>query len=446
MFWIEFSVLLVMILIGSRMKGIGLGVMGIFGLVIFVMGFHMKPTEPPIDVMLIIIAIVTTAATLQASGGLDYLVSLAERIIRNNPSNVTFIAPFATYFLCLFAGTSHIVYSILPIISEVATKKRIRPERPLSVSVIASHLALTGSPISACTAALVVLLGYPGALFDVMLISIPAGLIGTLAACFAVRKKGLELNEDPIFIEKMKDPEFAKSIDSSSESNENKVKAGAKTSVMIFSVAILLIVIAGAFPDLLPNFGPGEKNLVLKDDGTVSMVTVICLITLSASAAMMLITKTSAVAVTQVSLFSSMASATISVFGVVWMASTFMENNAETIKGSLGSIVNAYPWTFAIALFVLGIIMFSQAAAVKTLVPLGIALGLSPLVLIASFPTVNSFYVLPGYPTLLAAINFDRTGSTSIGKFVINHSFNLPGFVSTIVAVAIGFLLGSLIL
>ncbi|WP_341221477.1 anaerobic C4-dicarboxylate transporter [Polaribacter atrinae] len=446
MFWIEFAVLLVMILIGSRMKGIGLGVMGIFGLIIFVFGFHMKPSEPPLDVMLIIIAIVTTAATLQASGGLDYLVSLAEKVIRKNPSNVTFIAPFATYVLCLFAGTSHIVYSILPIISEVAAKKRIRPERPLSASVIASHIALTGSPISACTAALVVLLGYPGALFDVMMISIPAGLLGTLAACFVVRKKGLELNEDPIFLEKMKDPEFAKSIDSSSKTNGNKVKAGAKTSVIIFSIAILLIVIAGAFPNLLPNFGPGEKDLVIKENGTISMVAVICLITLSASAAMMLITKTSAVLVTQVSLFSSMASATISVFGVVWMASTFMENNSEIIKNSLGSLVNAYPWTFAIALFALGIIMFSQAATVKTLIPLGIALGLSPLVLIASFPTVNSFYVLPGYPTLLAAINFDRTGSTKIGKYVINHSFNLPGFASTVVAVSVGFLIGFLIL
>ncbi|MCC8359429.1 anaerobic C4-dicarboxylate transporter family protein [Salinimicrobium sediminilitoris] len=446
MFWIEFAVLIVMILIGSQMKGIGLGVMGIFGLVIFVFGFHMKPSSPPLDVMLIIIAIVTTAATLQASGGLDYLVGLAEKVIRNNPSNVTFIAPFATYVLCLFAGTSHIVYSILPIISEVATKKRIRPERPLSASVIASHIALTGSPISACTAALVVILGYPGALFDVMMISIPAGLLGTLAACFVVRKKGLELNEDPVFLEKMKNSEFAASIESSPKGSEKKVKAGAKNSVLVFSVAILLIVLAGAFPDLLPNFGPGEGDLVVKGDGTISMVTVICLITLSASAAMMLLTKTSAVTVTQVSLFSSMASATISVFGVVWMASTFMQNNSEIIKESLGSVVNAYPWTFAIALFALGIIMFSQAATVRTLVPLGISLGLSPLVLIASFPTVNSFYVLPGYPTLLAAINFDRTGSTKIGKYVINHSFNLPGFASTIVAVSVGFLLGFLIL
>ena len=220
MIWIEFAVLIGMILIGSQMKGIGLGVMGMVGLFVFLFVFKMKPTDPPLDVMLIIMAIVTTAATLQASGGLDYLVSLAEKIIRSNPSNITFIAPFTVYFLCLFAGTAHIVYSLLPIISEVSAKKRIRPERPLSISVIASHLALTGSPMSAATAALVVILGYPGALVDIMMICIPACIIGILIGCFSVFKKGAELDDDPIFIEKMKDPEFAKSMQADIEGEE----------------------------------------------------------------------------------------------------------------------------------------------------------------------------------------------------------------------------------
>lgn len=193
MFWIEFFMLLVMILIGSRMKGIGLGVMGTVGLLLFILVFHMTPTEPPLDVMIIIMAIVTTAATLQATGGLDYLVSLAEKVIRSNPSKITFVAPFAVYFLCLFTGTSHVVYTLLPIISEVAAKKRIRPERPLSISVIASHLALTGSPMSAATAALVVIVGYSGALIDIMQICIPSCLIGVLMGCFSVYKKGVEL-------------------------------------------------------------------------------------------------------------------------------------------------------------------------------------------------------------------------------------------------------------
>lgn len=446
MIWIEFIILIGMILIGSQMKGIGLGVMGMVGLLIFIFVFNLKPTDPPLDVMLIIMAIVTTAATLQASGGLDYLVQLAEKIIRSNPSNITFIAPFTVYFLCLFAGTAHIVYSLLPIISEVSAKKRIRPERPLSISVIASHIALTGSPMSAATAALVVILAYPGALVNIMSICIPASIIGILIGCFSVFKKGKELNDDPIFIEKMKDPEFAQTMNTSSEGTQAQLKPGAKTSVLIFGCAIILIVIAGAFPALVPHFSPGEKTLAVNADGSLTMVTVISVVTLSAAAAMMLITKTSTTEVTKASLFTSMASAVVSVFGVVWMSSTFMHANNDTMQKALGGIVSEHPWTFAIAVFIMGALMFSQAATTKTMMPLGIALGLPPSALIAIFPAVNSDFVLPGYPTLLAAINFDRTGSTKIGKFVINHSFLVPGVVTISVAIAVGFLIGSFVL
>lgn len=446
MIWIEFIILIGMILIGSQMKGIGLGVMGMVGLLIFIFVFNLKPTDPPLDVMLIIMAIVTTAATLQASGGLDYLVQLAEKIIRSNPSNITFIAPFTVYFLCLFAGTAHIVYSLLPIISEVSAKKRIRPERPLSISVIASHIALTGSPMSAATAALVVILAYPGALVDIMSICIPASIIGILIGCFSVFKKGIELNDDPIFNEKMKDPEFAQTMNTSSEGTQAELKPGAKTSVLIFACAIILIVVAGAFPAIVPHFAPGDKSLAVNADGSLTMVTVISVVTLSAAAAMMLITKTSTTEVTKASLFTSMASAVVSVFGVVWMSSTFMHANNDTIQKALGGIVSEHPWTFAIAVFIMGALMFSQAATTKTMMPLGIALGLPPAALIAIFPAVNSDFVLPGYPTLLAAINFDRTGSTKIGKFVINHSFMIPGIVTISIAIAVGFLIGSFVL
>lgn len=445
MFIVQFFILLGMILIGSRMKGIGLGVMGMVGLLLFILIFGMKPTNPPIDVMLIIMAIVTTAAALQASGGLDYLVQLAEKIIKSNPSQIIFIAPFTVYFLCLFAGTAHILYSLLPIISEVSAKKRIRPERPLSISVIASHLAITGSPMSAATAALVVILGYQGALVDIMIIAIPACIIGLAVGAISVLKMGKELENDPIFIEKMKDPEFAKSLDTDT-TGVTTLKKGAKTSVLIFGIAILLIVVAGAFPEILPNFAAGDKTLTVNADGTLSMVTVISVVTLTASAAMMLITKTSAAEVTKASLFTSMASAVVSVFGVVWMSSTFMKHNEQLIEGVLGDIVKEYPWAFAIAVFMLGILMFSQAATTKTMMPLGVSLGIANPALIAIFPAVNSDFVLPGYPTLLAAINFDRTGSTKIGKFVINHSFMLPGVVAIAVAIGVGFLLGSVFL
>lgn len=446
MIWIEFAIMLAAILIGSQMKGIGLGVMGTVALLIFILVFKMRPTDPPLDVMLIILSIVTTAATLQAAGGLDYLVGVAEKIIRSKPSQIIFIGPFTVFFLCLFAGTSHIVYSLLPIISEVSAKKRIRPERPLSMSVIASHLALTSSPMSAATAAMTAILAFPGAQKNILMVCIPASLIGVFVGCLSVLKMGKDLDKDPEFQKKMLDPVFAADIDKDSGGVQRTYKPGAKTSVAIFGIAILLIIIAGAFPQLIPSYGPGEANFSITGNGTLRMGTIIEIVTLSAAAAMMLITKTSAVDVTKASLFTSMASAVVSVFGVVWMASTFMHHNEASIKHALGDITTQHPWTFAIAVFVMGMLTFSQAATTKTMMPLGVVLGIPAPQLIAMFPAVNSDFVLPGYPTLLAAINFDKTGSTHIGKFVVNHSFMRGGLITIAVTIAMGFLFASLLL
>lgn len=445
MIWIQFLILLGAILIGSRMRGIGLGVMGTVGLLLLMLLFRMRPAEPPLDVMLIIFAIVTTSATLQASGGLDYLVGIAEKLIRSNPSKINFIGPFAAYFLCLFAGTSHIVYSLLPIIAEVAAKKRIRPERPLSMSVVASHVALSGSPMSAATAAFAALLLYPGAARDIMLVCIPSCIIGVAAGCISVLRMGKELKDDPVFLEKMKDPQFAATIDAPAAAVA-AAKPGAKTAVLIFSIAILGVVLAGSFPALVPHFGAGKANIAVNADGSLKMATIIEIITLSAAAAIMGITKTSAVAVTKTSLFTAMATAVVSVFGVVWMSATFMEHNEVAIKNALGGFVQAHPWTFAFAVFLMGILMFSQAATTRTMMPLGIALGLAHGQLISVFPAVNSDFVLPGYPTLLAAINFDRTGTTRIGKYVINHSFMRGGLVTIVVAITTCFLLAKVLL
>lgn len=445
MIWVQFGILLGAILIGSRMKGIGLGVMGMVGLLLLMLLFRMRPAEPPLDVMLIIFAIVTTSATLQASGGLDYLVGIAEKIIRRHPSRITFLGPFSAYFLCLFAGTSHIVYSLLPIISEVAAKKRIRPERPLSMSVIASHVALSGSPMSAATAAFAALLLYPGAVRDVMLVCIPSCMIGVAAGCLSVLKMGKELQQDPLFLQKMKDPQFAASIDAPAASAKT-AKPGAKTAVLIFSIAILLIVLAGSFSELVPHFGAGKANIAVNADGSLKMAAIIEIITLSAAAAIMGATKTSAIEVTKMSLFTTMATAVVSVFGVVWMSATFMEHNEAVIKTALGSFVQAHPWTFSFAVFLMGILMFSQSATTKTMMPLGLALSLTHGQLIPAFPAVNSDFVVPGYPTLLAAIQFDRTGTTRIGRYVVNHSFIRGGLVTLIVAIGTGFLLAKFII
>ncbi len=444
MIWLQLIVLLIMILVGSRLKGIGLGLMGILGMFIFVQFFRMRPTAPPGDVMLIIISIVTTAAALQAAGGLDYLVYLAEKVIRRQPKQITFIAPITVYILCLFAGTAHLVYSLLPVIAEVSTKTRIRPERPLSISVIASTLAITGSPMSAATAAMAAVLAFPGASLEIMKICIPACFIGVLVGAISVWKMGKELDQDPEFLEKMKDPVFAKSIDTEGPGSQKEIKKGAKLALAIFGVAIIMVLVGGAFPSMVPNMAEGVPNFSINADGSLKMVTIIEVVTLSAAALIMLLTKTSPAEIVKASLFNSMSTAMISVFGVVWMSSTFMAHNEAQIKQALGGITTSYPWTFAIAIFIMGILMFSQAATAKAMMPLGLTLGLSSATLIAIFPAANSYFFLPGYPTLLAAINIDRTGSTKIGKYVINHSFLRPGLVATVVAIIVGFLLAKL--
>jgi anaerobic C4-dicarboxylate transporter DcuA len=441
MIFVQLIILLACILLGSRMKGIGLGVMGMLGLLVFLFVFHMRPGDPPLDVMLIIMAVVTTGAALQAAGGMDYLVGVAERIIRSNPSRITLYAPFTVYFLCLFAGTSHIVYSVLPIIAEVSAKKRIRPERPISISIIASHIALTGSPMSAATAALAGIMAYQGAAGDIMKICIPACMVGVLAGAISVWRMGKDLDADAEFLEKMKDPAFSASVDATETSAKAAVKPGAKTSVIIYGITILLVIMFGAFPSLIPNVGKGAANLMVNADGSLKMATVIEVLALSATALIILITKTSATAVTKSSLFTAMGTAAISVFGVVWMSSTFIDHNQEVIKHVFGGIAGQYPWTFAIAIFIMGAFIFSQAGTTRTMMPLAIALGIANPALIAMFPAVNSDFVLPGYPTLLAGVSFDRTGTTKIGKYLVNHSFLRPGVVAITVAIATGFLL-----
>jgi anaerobic C4-dicarboxylate transporter DcuA len=449
MILIQLAVLLICIFIGARMSGIGLGVTGMMGLLIFLFVFGMQPSDPPLEVMLIIMSVVTAAAALQAAGGMDFLVNIAGRILRSRPQQITFFGPIITYLFTLFAGTAHISYSIMPIVAEVAIKARIRPERALSMSVIAAHAGITASPVSAASAALLsVLVGSGVKLADILIVCIPATLIGVIAGIFVVMKRGKELSDDPEFLEKMKDPTFAAALDVR-QGDEAEVKPGAVMSLVIFAIAIVSVVALGSFPELLPSFAEvaGFKaNFSVNANGLVQMPTMIMMIMLAATGLIILLAKTTASQVTKASLFSSAGQATISVFGVVWMSSTFMDHNYDIIQNSLGSVVTSYPWLFALALYLLSMLLFSQASTAKALMPLGLALGLSPGYLIGIFPAVNGHFTIPGYPTLLTAIQFDRTGTTKIGKYVLNHSFMLPGLVSTVVSVIAGLILQAILL
>lgn len=450
MIFLQLAVLLIFIFIGARLSGIGLGVMGMLGLLVFIFAFGLQPADPPLEVMLIILSVVTAAAALQAAGGMDYLVQVAGKILRKNPKQITFLGPLITYAFVLFAGTAHISYSIMPIIAEVAIKNRIRPERAMSMSVTAAHMAITASPVSAAAAALLTVLGASGIkLADILIVSIPATLIGVIVGILFVWKRGKELDQDPEFLERMKDPTFAANLKSGGKKEEFVLAPGAIKSVIIFGLAVVAVVVLGSFPQLLPEFGnkPGfTPGFAVNEAGHVLMPSMIMMIMLGATGLIILFANTTAAKVTKASLFASAGQATIAVFGVVWMSSTFMNNNFEVIQKTLGDLVATYPWSFAVALFLLSMLLYSQASTAKALMPLGLSLGIPPAYLIGIFPACNGHFFIPGYPTLLTAIQFDRTGTTRIGKYVLNHSFMLPGIVTAVAAVLAGLLLQQFLL
>ncbi|WP_278636778.1 anaerobic C4-dicarboxylate transporter family protein [Capnocytophaga sputigena] len=435
MIYIELLVVLLAIFIGARVGGIGLGIFGMIGLGILVFGFGLKPGNPPIDVMLIIVAVITAAATLQASGGLDYLVKVAEKILRKNPSMITFLAPVVCYFFTLFSGTGHIAYSLLPIISEIATDSKVRPERPLSISVIASQQAITASPISAATAALLSaeLLGSKGiTLGNILMVCIPATLIGVIVGAIAVRFMGVPLEKDPEYLRRLKEGLLEKENHSAGQESE-KDQQRAKTSVIIFLMGVLSIVLFGSIDTLRPAF---EVNGEIQRIGMTQLIEIIMM---SIAGLMIIFARVDINKAVKGSVFIAGMQAVIAIFGIAWMGDTFFNGNIEFFKMHIEQIVTQYPFLFAVALFVMSVLLFSQAATVRTLYPLGIALGIHPMALIAMFPAVNGYFFIPNYPTVVAAINFDRTGTTRIGKYVLNHSFQIPGFVATIVAIAVGY-------
>ena len=414
------------IIVGARLGGIGLGVMGGVGLAILTFVFGLQPTAPPIDVMLMIAAVISAASCMQAAGGLDFMVKLAERLLRRNPAHVTILSPLVTYLFTFVAGTGHVAYSVLPVIAEVAAETKIRPERPLGIAVIASQQAITASPISAATVALLGLLtGFDITLFDILKITIPATLIGVLVGAFASMRVGKELMEDPEYLRRMEEGLLE---DKHVELNDVKNMFQARLSVIIFIVATLLIVLFGSIPGLRPSF----------DGKVMDMPSLIEILMLSAAALILIISRTDGIKATQGSVFPAGMQAVIAIFGIAWMGDTFINGNITELTGSIEGIVRQMPWLFGVALFVMSILLYSQAATVRAIVPLGIALGISPMMLIALFPAVNGYFFIPNYPTVIAAINFDRTGTTGIGKWVLNHSFMMPGLVATIVSIVLG--------
>ena len=437
MFLVQFAIVLLCILVGARVGGIGLGVFGGLGLAILSFGFGLKPAGLPIDVMFMIMAVVSAAAAMQAAGGLDYMIKIATNILRRNPKHITFIAPLVTWTFTVLAGTGHVAYSVLPVIAEVSRHSGIRPERPLSMAVIASQFAIVASPIAAAVVAVVAFLEPQGIhLGDVLMVTIPSTLAGILLACVFVNKMGKELKDDPEYQRRLKDPKYADTFNSTTSSTEIEVSKTAKVSVSLFLFGALLVVLMGTMPSLRPVF----------DGKPMGMAHTIEIIMLSIGALIIFTCKPDGTEITKGSVFHAGMRAVIAIFGIAWLGDTLMQAHMDEVKDLVKGLVETAPWAFAFALFVLSVLVNSQGATVATLFPLGIALGIPAPVLIGVFVAVNGYFFVPNYGPIIASIDFDTTGTTKIGKYIFNHSFMLPGLLSMAFCLVFGLVLSNVLL
>lgn len=437
MFLLQFAIVLLCILVGARVGGIGLGVFGGLGLAILSFGFGLKPAGLPIDVMFMIMAVVAAAAAMQAAGGLDYMIKIATNILRRNPKYITFIAPAVTWTFTVLAGTGHVAYSVLPVIAEVSRHNGIRPERPLSMAVIASQFAIVASPIAAAVVAVVAFLEPQGInLGSVLSVTVPATLLGIGLACVFVNKMGKELKDDPHYQQLLKDPEYVKANHADTNPAEIQIKGTAKMSVGLFLFGALLVVLMGAIPSLRPVF----------DGKPMGMAHTIEIVMLTIGALIILTCKPNGDEITKGSVFHAGMRAVIAIFGIAWLGDTLMQAHMPEVKEMVSGLVNTAPWAFAFALFVLSVLVNSQGATVATLFPLAVALQIDPAILIAVFVAVNGYFFIPNYGPIIASIDFDTTGTTKIGKYIFNHSFMLPGLLSMAFSLAFGLLFANLFL
>ncbi|MFJ5356476.1 anaerobic C4-dicarboxylate transporter [Pectobacterium sp. CHL-2024] len=433
MLGLELLIVLLAIYLGARLGGIGIGFAGGLGVLVLTLGFQIKPGVIPFDVIEIIMAVIAAIAAMQVAGGMDYLVSLAEKLLRKHPKYVTFLAPLVTYFMTILAGTGHTAFSTLPVIAEVAKEQGIRPSRPLSIAVVASQIAITASPISAAVVFVAGILEPHGVSYLLLLgICIPTTLAAILLTAIVTNFLGKELKDDPIYQERLKKGETTLRGNS-----QHEIKPGAKLSVMLFLIGIVAVVLYATA--ISGTVGLIQNPVLPRNEAiVVFMLTIATLICITC--------KIDTARILSASTFKSGMSACICVMGVAWLGDTFVKAHISDIQDTAGALLQSYPWMLAVVLFFAATLLYSQAATAKALMPAALLLGVSPLTAVASFAAVSALFVLPTYPTLLAAVEMDDTGSTRIGKFVFNHSFLIPGVMAITLSVIFGFILGSILI
>ena len=470
---LQLCIVLLALYVGSRYGSLALGAISGIGLALLVFGFGLKPGNPPTDVIYIIIAAVTCAGILQASGGMDWLIQIAERLLRKHPDRITFLAPLCTFFLTVLVGTGHVVYTLMPIIVDIAIKKGIRPERPCGVASIASQVGITCSPIAAAVVAFVTISnanGFDVTIPGVLMISIPACLCGLMAAAACSYHRGLDLDKDPEFQKKLQDPVQRQYIYGDSATTLDKeIPASAKRAVYVFLAALCVIVMFAAFPDLLPEYKTvkatsGAEDLTLISGVTITakelakagvvvsgftehgmvdlkMNIVIQIVMISAAALMIIFCKAQPKKAVAGPVWQSGMVAVVAIYGIAWLADTYFSNYMDQMQLMLEDVVREYPWSIALVFFLVSVLINSQGAVVVAMLPLAYSLGISGVVLLGVLPSVYGYFFIPNYPSDIATVNFDRTGTTVIGKYLLNHSFMMPGLVCVTVSTIVAYLL-----
>ncbi|WP_061013295.1 anaerobic C4-dicarboxylate transporter [Photobacterium leiognathi] len=440
MLYLEFIFLLIVLYAGSRFGGIGLGVVSGLGLLVEVFIFRMPPTSPPITVMLIILAVVTCASILEAAGGLKYMLQVAERILRSNPKRVTIVGPLVTYVMTFMLGTGHAVYSIMPIIGDVALKNGIRPERPMAASSVASQLAITASPISAAVVYYLAQLSGINesiSLLSILMVTVPATLGGTLLLSLYSLRRGKELADDPEYQRRLNDPVWRDQIlHTTSTSLNEELPKSAMHAVMLFILALITIVIVAMVPEIR----------TIGDAKPISMSLIIQMMMLGFGGLILLVTRTNVQKVPEGVVFKSGMVAAIAIFGIAWMSDTYFQYAMPSFESGITEMVQQYPWTFALALFIVSVVVNSQAATARMMLPVGLAMGLSPALLIGLMPATYGYFFIPNYPSDIATVNFDVTGTTKIGKWYFNHSFMMPGLIGVVSACSIGYAIAQVLI
>ncbi|WP_034514663.1 anaerobic C4-dicarboxylate transporter [Actinomyces slackii] len=444
---LQVTIILACLVFGAKKGGMALGLIAGIGLVLLVFVFRLEPGEPPVSVILTILAVIGCAATLQQSGGLDVMMQAAERLLRRHPEQVTILGPLVTWTLTVLCGTGHVVYTMLPIIADIAIKKDIRPERPMAASSVAAQMGVTASPVSVATVSVVSIIAENTdknwSVPQILMISMPASLAGVLLAALWSMHRGKDLDKDEDFQRRLADPEFKANVYSGSTTLIGKVfPAEAYRATSIFLGAIAVVVVLGAVEALRPAFPDPETNEI----EPLSMNLAIQIVMLAAGALILLTCKVNAGKIASTAVFKSGATAMFSIFGVAWMTETVVHAHLDSLEKGLTSVLADHVWMYAIVLFIIGKLVNSQAAGLLVVAPMALSLGVDPVIVIGFIGASYGYFILPTYPSDLAAIGFDPTGTTRIGKYIINHSFLVPGFIGVITSCLVGTVLAQLLL